>query len=188
MWQKHLIHCNIEFHHAAFSYVTRNIWPDVRGGLGLLSCFPGAPCPLSTNGIWSSNRKEREFSAVPVKESVLHVPKVRCPLSTHFLLFSSLSTNPALISTNSHIRYCDKFSSFKHNVLSLFHSIFYSQHRTCAPDLQGAKQLITLFTEIKAGWRQAVFCRIRLHLWNLLHPSLKSRHHWDERRAGIKHK
>lgn len=25
MWQKHLIHCNIEFHRAAFSYVTRNI-------------------------------------------------------------------------------------------------------------------------------------------------------------------
>lgn len=66
MWQKQLIHCNIEFHHTAFSYVTRHIWPNVRGGLRLLRYFPRASCPLSTKGIWSSNRKEWEFSAVPM--------------------------------------------------------------------------------------------------------------------------
>lgn len=108
MWQEHLIHCNIEFHHVAFSYVTRNIWPDVRGGLGLLRYFPGQPALFLLKESDPATGKSENFqlSLSPVKLSVLHVLNVRCPLSTCLLLFSSIGMNSALIPTKSHIRYC----------------------------------------------------------------------------------
>lgn len=101
-------------------------------GLGLCRYFPRAPCPLSTKGIRSSHRKEKEFSAVPspVRQSVLHDSDVRCFSPTAFLLFASLGTNPALISPNSQIR----------NMYFPFSS-FHNQHPTWAPCLQGAEQL-----------------------------------------------
>lgn len=84
--QEHLSHCKIEFHHAALGYVTRNIWPDVRGGLGLLRYLPGTPCPHSTKGIWSSNRKEWEFSAVSIPCETVHATYAWCKVSLiHFL-------------------------------------------------------------------------------------------------------
>lgn len=91
-------------------------------GLGLCRYFPRAPCPLSTKGIRSSHRKEKEFSAVPspVRQSVLHDSDVRCFSPTAFLLFASLGTNPALISPNSQIR----------NMYFPFSS-FYNQHHAC---------------------------------------------------------
>lgn len=189
MWQKHSWSIVI----LSFIVQPSVMWPGIfdlmsEGALGYWDISPGHPALFLPKESDPATGKSENFqlSPSPVKQSVLHVPNVRCPLPTRFLLFSSLGSNPALISTNSHERYCDKLSSCQHKVFFLFHSIFYSQHPTWAPDLQGAKQLITLFsTEIKAAQRHAVFCRTRLHLWDLLHPSLKSRHLWEQRRADF---
>lgn len=169
------------------------MWPGIfdlmsEGALGYWDISPGHPALILLKESDPATGRSENFqlSPSPVKQSMLHMPNVRCPLFTFFLHFSSLGTNPALISTNSHTRYCNKWSSCKNNVFFLFRSIFCSQHPTWTPDLQDAQQPKTqLSTETKPGQRCAAFCRIGPHLWGLLHPSGKLGHLWKKRRADV---
>lgn len=107
------------------------MWPRIfdlmsEGASGYWDISPGHPALFLPKEYDPATGKSENFqlSPSPVKQSELHVRKVRCPLPTCFLFFSSLGTNPALISTSGHIRYCDTLGSHKHNVFFLFHRIF----------------------------------------------------------------